>query len=574
MQRVNNISCGNNYYNQKQNKKVNFGSADINMLATSDNHGKVESLPYFWNAIEHNIDRIFPKKETNSTLEVGIIGGDWFMKPDSKGFITDSKMEAGQVQLNFLNKLVSSIKDRVPGIKVLYTPGNHDLDGGDRRLMKYLGQADITTVFTNAYHKSSPAITDLSPEEREKIKEYAVLEVPDDKNPKKIHKALFLGVMIMGIDYYNPELVNDIDFIDRTNKKDADIKEEDIEYTFKALNKVIGEFKKENPQGAVVLTSHTGNRISEMLVKNVKGINMVWNGHDHEDRIILVKDIDNKDVPVISLGHDFKKFDSASLHFEDDGSIKLDNFKVYNSRFNNPFTTLLAQKLGKDMKPLLYIEGPENMEILSQKGVRKENSLLANFVNDAILSSINKYEPGTQIFGMPSSAIRQDLPVNKGITNLEIRNIMSGQTDSLSNVHVGNVKGSAIAQIIMENLEEHRKNEDRNTMIQWSGIQIQKTKLIEMLLNNPIEKINLNNVKNYIKIKNKEGKYEPVKFEQTYKMAIPEYFFKKPKIIAVKELENEFKPINKTMNELFREHLTDNNYRVKAPDPEDIRIIK
>ena len=74
------------------NEKVAFRSADVNILATSDNHGNVLSLPKFVKTIEANQSDIFVKPEEKSTLNIFAIAGDWFINPSKKGFLTDKNL--------------------------------------------------------------------------------------------------------------------------------------------------------------------------------------------------------------------------------------------------------------------------------------------------------------------------------------------------------------------------------------------------------------------------------------------------------------------------------------------------
>ena len=74
---------------------VNFRAAQVNILATSDNHGNVHSLPKFVKTIESNEAEIFQKGKDPSTLNIFAIAGDWFINPSKKGFITKSGFMLG-----------------------------------------------------------------------------------------------------------------------------------------------------------------------------------------------------------------------------------------------------------------------------------------------------------------------------------------------------------------------------------------------------------------------------------------------------------------------------------------------
>jgi len=596
---TNRLSINNGQYGNINNL-LKFGQAQANIFATSDNHGKFDSMPDMAETIQKHSDEIFPSsdildiKNPESVKNIGIFNGDWFMDPAKGSYLTHPDKKAGDFQLLFLNKLIEQIKKPLKNFIALNAVGNHCLDGGDKYYVDLVTRKnnEFTTVLSNCNFEKSPIIQNLTPEQKEKIKSSYLLEIPDDKNENLKHKILVLGVVIMGVDFYNPGIVNGLDIIDRTDKKDSKIKEENIKQTYEVLNNIIQDFKKENPKGAVVLMSHTGNAISKMLASNVKDINLILNGHDHKDTQEIFKTPQGKEVPILSLGDDNKFFNSVHLNFDDDGNLKI-SYKKFDSEKsleskNNELGRLLKECFSKDKEPYFYIRGNEG-QVLSQKNIRKQNNLLANFATDGVLSSIKKYVPDVQIFGLASSAIRQDFVVGKkGNNNLELRNIFSGQTDDLSEVYVADVKGDNIVSMVIENLEDHLMDEDRNTIVQWSGLQIDKSGIKNVLSSvdtrfapeetfvntDPMATLALKPklIAPYIKVKNDQGEYKPIDMEKIYKMALPNYFFKRPKLATAQKLENQYVPLNKTMDQLFREYLSDNNFVVNAPDPEDIRI--
>lgn len=593
-------------FSMARKRTVGFGQGQVNILATSDNHGKFEPLPGFYSNVANHTDEIFPDKDKKSTLNVGLFNGDWFMDPGRGGYQTDPTKKAGDYQLLFLNKLVGSIKNLVPNFNALYTPGNHCYDGGDKMLMNYLKKADVTTILTNSSPGQSPVLLNLTAEERKKIKQMKVLEVPDDKDPDKLHKVLVLGVIIPGVDFYNPGIMNDTHILDRSDKKDSKIAEKDLKTTYTVLDTVIKRFKKENPDGVVVLMSHTGNRISEMFAKHVPSIDIIFNGHDHEDVEAVYKGAKGQKTRIISLGDDSKKLDAVKIHFNDDG--KYDNFDEESRKFytkdaeilsNNPFSKMIDGMFKNDNEPYLYISGPEGMNSLTQKGVRTQNNMLANLVTDSILSSIKDIDPDVQAFGVASSAFRQDLPLNADTTNLQLRNVLIGQTDSLSKIYVGNLSGANVVRTVMDNMEDHMKDPERNTIVQWSGIQINKKELIKALKSDNADSVK--DLCEFIKIKNKDGEYEKVDPSKTYKIALPNYFFMRPKLPTVKLHENNFAPLRDklpenfvedvicaredstdpmdeydpplSMDELLRRHINKNNNRLEIQNPDEVRII-
>ncbi len=141
--------------------KTAFRAADVNILATSDNHGNVLSLPKFVKTIESNQDEIFVKPESKSTLNIFAIAGDWFINPSKKGFITKPYMSNGDIQLRFLKKtidFVSKLVGKDSNYDTIFEMGNHDLDGGDKFMYKVIDSAPMKVLSTNIDYDKSPKI--------------------------------------------------------------------------------------------------------------------------------------------------------------------------------------------------------------------------------------------------------------------------------------------------------------------------------------------------------------------------------------------------------------------------------
>lgn len=589
---------GQDNYLAKRNM-VRFGEGQVNILATSDNHAIFENLPGFYSNIANNVDEIFPDKDKSNVLNVGMFAGDWFMDPIRRGYLTNPQKRAGDYQLEFLNLLIKSVKNLVPTFNAFYTPGNHCFDSGDSLLIKYLKKADITAILT-ASHSSSSASFDLGEDEKKIIKQSYKLKVPDDKDPKKIHEVLVLGVVVPGMGFYNPGMMNNVKVIDDSNNKDADISENDMKMTYNILNRIIKNFKKDNPDGAVVVMSHTGNTISERIANKVKNIDIILNGHDHKDMEKKVKN-----TRIISLGQNSEFFDALKIHFNDKGRYDnktepIKQFKTKDAQIieNDPFTKLIEESFREDKKPLATILTNENITKLSKNATKKDdireiNNHLANFVTDGVLNSIRQIEPDTAVFGVASSAFRQDLPVNKPMTNLQLRDLLNGQTEAMSQVYTGKIKGSDLINIVSKNIQDNIKN-NRNTIIQWSGIQIDKKGIKEALESG---KTTNEDMAKYIKIKDDNGNYVDINEDSPYKVAIPNYFFLRPKPTFT-PLENKFKPLRYklekgtaslakqnldsdldtiapklTINDMLLDYFKRNNFSIEIDKLENDRII-
>ena len=96
--------------------KIPFKSAQMNIVSIADNHGDLLSMPQLMKAIELNKKDIFEKSSEKSTSNVFAIAGDYFMNPLKTGFWTNPDFNNGDVQYNFLSKLLILKQFILPGI--------------------------------------------------------------------------------------------------------------------------------------------------------------------------------------------------------------------------------------------------------------------------------------------------------------------------------------------------------------------------------------------------------------------------------------------------------------------------
>ena len=81
---------------------------------------------------------------------------------------------------------------------------------------------------------------------------------------------------------------------------------------------------------------------------------------------------------------------------------------------------------------------------------------------------------------MQSSIIRGGIA--DGANNLDLMKIFDGVSEKLSNVKVGKVTGEELLFIVLENVKENIENKKRNTIIQWSDIQISRSNIEKIFL--------------------------------------------------------------------------------------------
>lgn len=578
-----NISTNNNYCYKhqliapKQCNNVSFGKSEVNIVATSDNHGKTETLPRYYHLIHSKISELFGKKTKNtpkSVANVAVFNGDWFMNPRPTGYLSKPNLCNGDIQYTFLRSFVNMFKATDENSHVLFNMGNHDLDGGAKKLFRYLKASGATTVLTNTNIQTSTLFKELDIAkgtiDRKFVPEY-IVEVKDDKNQNLTNKVLFLAITTPAMNHYIPEGIENIDIADKEKENKKFYPE-----TIKMVNDRINKFKTNNPKGSVVLLAHTGAVVAKDIASKVDiAPNLILNGHDHKDLEVSFN-ANGQEVKMVSLSENNQKVDSIKLHFNDNGDLdnittkKLYASKIEERRPDNITTKKNDKLLKKDLNPYVYI----NSEVpLKMEGVRNSNNHLANFINDNILEAINKTPVGkkTELLCIPSTAFRRSLNHNEWSTNSDILNLLNGNVESISRVHVGSASGEDVVSMVLENMIVHKDDELRHTILQWSGLRINKKQLV-ILAN----KLNLNSQadftetkraeyikqaidSNAIEIKDKNGDYQPVDLQRAYKLALPNYFFVKDRVPTATRLGNcedsTFKPLNKTMIELFKENL-------------------
>lgn len=633
--------------NRIQSSDPSFRAARVNILATSDNHGNLMRLPRFMKTIENNAKEIFPKAGDLSTANFFTIVGDWFINPSKKGFITFPELSNGDFQNLALIKTIDAVRELVnkmvakagkvqaheaPNLEVLYTLGNHCLDGGTKFMMNVMRKDPMKTLVTNVDMDKSPAVVEAM-NTCDKIVKSAVYSIPDDKNPDLIHKILFLGVTIPSMDFYNPGLCEGLEFFDNSNKKDANLKEEDIQGTIKVVKDEVEAFKKENPKGAVILLSHMGNRLSEMVQKNVPEIDHILNGHDHKN---VQSSINGHSIT--SLGKDNELIKALNLEFDDDGNlakITVNPFftetTVADGLENHEFQKFLNEYFEKDLEPLINLselkaEPKENVtkeqvieqytsqvleglgitdpniteklmqnknfkELISaeaiqrakedtgvKKGLNKltygneiryQNSYLMNYLTSAIKRTVrDKLNEDVFTVAIQSSIVRGGL--EDGSNNMKVMKVFDGVSEDLSNLRIGDVKGDELVGLIVENILANLKAPTRNTIIHWSDVQVNRT-LIEAIKNGT------SNAKysDAIRVRNPKTKqFEPIDLNESYRMVIGEKFLVKDDIEWPGRIRDRFVSLNKTYDQLFKEYIASVDYKLHiTPKTKEQRIL-
>lgn len=525
--------------------QIGFKAAQVNIIAMSDNHGNVHNLPKLVGTIEQNKGDIFKKADEKSTLNMFAIAGDFFMNPHKKGYMTKPELSNGDIQANFLNKVVNTVKGFVKNnFDTVYAPGNHCYDGGDEFLYNKLKDEPVKTLVTNVDLEKSPLVSDLMKTHPD-IVTSKVYEVQDDKNPALKHNVLFMGVTIPSL----KGKLTKTELYDNNNKKDTQISEADLQKTFEVLNKQVQEFKEKHPKGAVVLLSHMGAPISKMIENNVPNINVILNGHDH------TRDNANDGKTMInSLGKDNEIVKSVNFKFDDDGNLKDVGFNMFiteNSAENKDVKAFLDKNFVEDVKPLVKMKGASELEYSDK--IRYANTELTNYLTSTVAEQARKEMPDLASIALQSSYVRGG--IKEGSNNLNLLKIFDGIDVESQNLNVGNVKGSEIVDIIAKNVKSNLQAPTRNTLIQWSDFQVNRS-LIEQIEAGKSDKT----YQDAVKCRNQQtGEFDAIDMNNDYKILLSNKMLSKKDFAQVRE---NFTSINKNYDDFFRANIKSKNYEV------------
>ncbi len=580
---------------QTVDQPASFKGGIANMVVIADSHGDFKRLPKLIKTVQNNASDIFQKPASNSTKNFFVVAGDWFINPLKKGFLTHPQDSNGDLQNKALLKTISSLEDVLnklaaksneafaPVLETLYVMGNHCLDGGEKFILDIMKKNPMLSLITNVDMENSPSMREAKSEFPNKFVKSAVYEIQDDKNPYMTHKMLFVGATVPSMDFYNPGLLEGLEFYGNCEKKDSNLTEEDMKGTIDAIKQEVENFKKANPKGVAVFVSHMGNRLSEFVSKNVKGIDHILNGHDHKNT-----QADYGSISIDSLGKDNEMFKSLTFEFDDDGNLMrrtvtpfFTDATVADGIENHPLKIYLDELLAEDSKPLVSLKHSE--ELMEDKNafdggaekltygneIRYKNSYLMNFLTSALKREIsNTTTPDIFAVGVQSSMVRGGL--SHGSNNLDVMKLFDGISESLAGVCVGEIKGEELVGLITENVRENLKAPTRNSLIQWSDIQIDRTLMESIIKGNSDAKF-----EDAVKVRNNDAQgFEPINLNGNYKIALGKKFLMKEDIVWAKKIRDRFEPINKTCNELFNSYISKDNYNlVITPKTKEQRIL-
>ena len=557
---------------------VSFKAGYVNILAIADSHGKIMELPKVIKSIENNAGNIFPKAGEKSTLNLFSVVGDWFINPSKKGFITKPDLTNGDLQKWALLKTIDNIKSIVQqqaqnvnnsmkfNFSTVYAMGNHCLDAGTDFVLNVMKTSPMKSLITNVNMNKSDKVVKASKTSQNIVKS-VIYEVPDDKKADLIHKVMVLGITIPSMGYYNPGLCDGLEFYDDSDHKDTALTEEKLQGTINSVREQVENFKKENPKGAVVLMSHMGESLAEIIIKNVPEIDHVLNGHDHKTTQKTVGK-----TTISSLGKDNEIIKTLNCKFDDEGNFLTTAITQYDINRTlldgleeHPLRIKMQEMFFKDTVPLikmkdttLNIQSKNNdLKLAYGDEIRYQNSYLMNFLTSAVKQEIvDNIDKDVDAVGLQSSIVR--CGIENGADNLTVMKIFDGVSKELMGLESGYVKGEDLAGLIVENVLDNLANPSRNTIIHWSDIQVNRT-LIKAIKNG-----NSNSSYNEaVCVRNpKTQEFEPINLSKDYKIAIGSKYLLKNSIQYPPKIRGNFSKIDVTYDGMFRKYLEDNNYEV------------
>lgn len=544
---------------------INFKGATLNINSFSDSHGNLEKLDAFYQAFEENKDEIFldDKKGNQNAL---VVVGDFFIAGDTKGYKTNKNASSNDFQMKFFNVFINKLKGLVPKNVSYFIPGNHEFDAGEKYFKQILNSINAKVIASNLDFKNSPVLEDEI--KNDKIFQTDILEIDDDKDPSKKHKALFLGISPVNIPAYKKGMKG-IKFIDEASEGQDAVTKEDYERTFNKTIQLIEEFKKDNPKGLVIVSVHTGVDFAKNLANEMgDNISLILNGHEHKN-----DDETINGVNIINLSQNFEKFANIKLSVDDDGNLKsISEPKTYKPELNSKkegmiqkiFYKVFCDDWEKEYK--IRVDNPK-LKSLDNEGVRYKNNYLANFITDSILSQIQKTNPDVDIFALNASSIRGSIDTLNagGANNLQMIEVLGGITHKDAELYKNKVSGKELMVLIVDNLLFNETSPERKPLMQYSGLIIDKKSILDGVHSGK----SLDELMEYV-IFAKNGKN--IETDKDYTIAnTVKYFAKSKNKFINTNLFDRAQVLNLNAKDSFRAYIEENKDNLYAKC--DIRII-
>jgi 2',3'-cyclic-nucleotide 2'-phosphodiesterase (5'-nucleotidase family) len=529
-------------------KLTSFGAATVNINAFSDTHGSLKLANCALEEMRNRQNDIFCKSEKGKQ-NILSVSGDWFMDGGKKGYISNPTKETQKYQLDIFNEFVNQIKGMASDTISLFTPGNHEFDGGVELLDDVLSNINADVIVSNLDIENSNGFAKSI--SGNKIINEKIIEVDDDEDLNIKHKILFLGVSPVNLSTYQPKL-DGVKLLDNVSKPQRFVKKEDYETTLKDCKNRINKFRDENPRGIVILMSHTGVNFADTLA-NESNVDLIFDAHEHKDETRFVNG-----TPIVALSQNFEKIANAKINISADEMIRkitLQSFSPLHNKTKGILANLYEKLFEKDIKPQYSIQ-TENKDITSLdiKNIRSGNNYLANFVTDSVLEELKKKDDSIDFFALNATAMRTPLSVSdeKSISPLDIMNVLVGIKEEDGQIMKTDLMGIDIVYLVIDNIIFNKDMPQKNPLIQYSGLIVDKTSILQGLEESmPFEELS-----KYI-IDERTGK--PVELYKPYTIANVEKFFNKSSNAAIRKIKDISVYTGDTVQSLFKQHFQNSN---------------
>ena len=521
---------------------INFKGATINLNVLSDTHGNLELVDRGYQTLMQQEKDVFEKEEKGKKNFL-IIGGDWFISGAKTGYLTNPNKPLMEFQGEMLNKFIAKIKEKYPLTQSIFVPGNHETDGGVEIFSNAMRNINADVIISNLDFKNSTLMKEAI--EEGKIICEQITVVCDDKDPNKKYPVLNLGVMPVNLEYYLNNH-SGLELIENCKFPQKNISSNQTQKTRELIKERIVQFRKNNQNGIVILTCHTGVNLADELAKE-SDIDLIFDAHEHKDETRYV----NK-TPIVALSQNFKKIVNAKIIVDDNDKkeIKIRELRPLESQIQKGELDEFYKILFEKDVDMIYSITSDSLTSLSTDNIRNRNNHLANFVLDCIRDEIKEHDPTVQIFALNSSSIRNGFKISKDkpkTSPIEIANCLVGINHKVANVVVNDVSGSELAYMILDNFLFNRIDTEKNSLIHYSGLKIDKTNLLKAYDRGIIG----SRLCQYITLADTNEQIDP---DKKYRIANVEKYFIKSQNEKIKNMFSSSKPLNINIHDLFKQH--------------------
>ena len=140
--------------NSRSYTQASFKAATVNINSFSDTHGNIQLADKAYQELKDRRDDVFCK-EGKSKKNIFAICGDWFMDGAKKEYYSAEHKPKSFFQRDILNAFIGLVKGIAPDTDFIFTPGNHEFDGGIKLADDIFANLDSDILMTNIHLETS-----------------------------------------------------------------------------------------------------------------------------------------------------------------------------------------------------------------------------------------------------------------------------------------------------------------------------------------------------------------------------------------------------------------------------------